>query len=630
LEHWIPSPVTTRESEAANVKVTKADGLEDETSADDEQLYESHIKLSDSLQRRFAQVMALTGRSAPAYQEVVDRAGARVDLIDDFFSELADGLIDLKQWKSLELLIEQHRRLRPNDPSIPRYCGDLAVHRQQWAKAIEWYTKEVAMASEESMTDDHARIRLEEVLFFSDLWLDEFQAAPEKLPVLMEFEETLSRYAPDKLERLIAENSASATSDSSVALWILQFAYRCGNLKDCLKWLKQISEENEQYGYRDYWIENYLKDQVWAGRRARVYVRANNFGMARKEARDSGESALIEVLIDAHQGKHADAAAKLIATNVESMSELRQIQNLGWAAFRPEYRELQKRDPFRLESLDSQTQWIVYLREPLALDLEQVQAIARAVLGSDFDVTQPDLRPPLPISPAIYALTPQTPGHARWYMQIDSELHVDPMVRTGFMPEQVAADQARAMIVIGRDSSSVTEFTTFVDSDLAQEISKMLHFLETMVGDKAAVWHHLKDQRLVLPSADWKFQEGTNVNAIFRKHGVQGFRSPIQGKVGRRREQAFRRVLRPQLLTGDLTKWRVRKTELVGFAKEPVWLTVQSVEKRCDDLELTVSIASDMLTVSALTAGLPCRVKLSELDAFQIDGQAPVTLADEP
>lgn len=628
MEYWLPQTDPTAAAKGADRENDESEGTDDEDSGESESLYESHVSLSSSLPIGFAQVMALTGRSEAAYQEVVKLSGSDTELAKDFFIELADVLVDLKQWESLETLIQHHQRLSPDDPHILLYRGDVAAHRQLWAKAVEWYEKALAAASEETRLESLARNRLGSALSQSDLWLDYYHNAPEKLAVIFQLEHGLGRDAPEKYEQLLQDYATTMPFEPTFAVWMLERAYLQGDVEKCLKWMEQIDQPLEQAESYFSIAERNRSAVHWARRRARIYVLAGKYGLARTEARRADESALIEVLIAAHQNRHADAAGMLLSKDTFSMYDLRKSENLNWAAFRPEYLELQKRDPFDLNSLDSQRQWIAYLREPVLPDLEQLKNTVSAVLGDEFSVSRPTMDPGSAKSTSIFVLTSRSPGNGKWYLQFAAQPTVDPLNRTGFTPEHVAADQAKGRVVISPALSrtDVSFWRTTVGFE--QEAIGVLRLVEALIGEAATAWHDVDSGELVLPSSEWTFKTSLASKAVFRKYGVDGFRMPIQSTVGRKQQLQFRRALRAELLKPDLTNLRVRKTLQIGYLEEPIWFTVQSVEKRCGDLELRAAIASNIVFVPEISAGFPCRVKLSELDAFQINGHGVVTLGD--
>ncbi|MDP1563069.1 MAG: hypothetical protein Q8M16_16950 [Pirellulaceae bacterium] len=620
FEFWKPTQKLDGPEDASNNPEDDLAG--DADTQEPEYPYES--TLTDSLGTRFAQVMVLSGRFETAYTEAVPRAEGHVEWLDDFFSELADELIELKKWESLTALLDLHSRNRPNDPNILMYRGHLAAHHQQWPQAIASYEQAIRMATDEGWTKHLSKISLHRTLCQSGMWLDDYRAASDKSSLFYELEQHMPDDEPEQLERLIAEHLNAVPIDKDFAIWMADREWGKLNEAGFVYWLSKTTSlggGSESISYR---MKSFQK------RLARIDVRRGNDVLARQHVSDDAdETALIEALIAARQQKHGDAAAKLQASRLKSMYELTKSENLGWDAFRPEYRELQRGDPFRLSSLDSMVQWVGYLHEPIALDLPKLTTSIQEVLGNEFTVTRKTHDPESAAFAPTFLLESQTPPHAKWYVQVQAKSAIDPLERTEFNPEQVAADNSKARIVVGRELREVSEWFWSPVPDPNNEVSKMLQLLEALAEENVAAWYDASQRKLVLPSAEWKFLTSPNASTIFRQHGVYGSRDAAHETIVRSRQREFRSGLRTALLAGDLSKLRVRKTQRIGFLREPVWFTVQSVQKVPNDLELNVSIANDMILVPAITAGFPCETNLSELDAWQIEGQDVVELSTE-
>lgn len=624
FNYW---PVAREVASETDVAIDAANEAEDqaadEMSEAEEPLYESHISLASSLSSRFAEVMALTGRSGPAYEETVQRAGKQVEVIDEFFAELADVLVDLKQWEALEALVEQHQLQRPADPNLAMYRGDLAVQQSQFSKAVEWYEQAMRTASDEGITRVYSQRRLYRTICDGGLWLDYYRASTEKSQLFQELAKILEEESPEQLELLVAEHLAKASVDCEFATWMADRAEKQNNAMDLKKWLDQAVSLSAASAETDYKVE-FLAEKL-----PKLHVRAGNYELARREAgSDPNDRVLIEALIDAQQQNHAAAAARLKAADLVSLDQLSKPENLRWEVFRSEYRELQRSSPFGIDSLDSRVQWVGYLREPFVLELQQLTATAREVLGDDFTVAQTALDSNGTASYPTFVLESTATPNARWFLQLQSRAPVPALERRQFIPEQVAADNARATIVVGRELRAVFDHIDSPWDDLDSDINKMLRLMEALVDDRVLVWYDTDEWKLLLPSSAWKFQTTDHARSIFRRQGIFGFRFDEQPTISRDQQRRFRRDLRAVLSTVELAKLRVRMTHRVGLLAEPVWFTVESIKKRPNDMELRVILANDLAFAPKVTAGLPCRVLLSELDAWQIEGQKIVELRE--
>ncbi len=622
FNHWPVAPEVTSE---ADVPIDSANEVEDqvadEMSEAEEPLYESHISLASSLPSRIAEVMALTGRSGTAYEETVQRAGKQVAVIDEFFAELADVLVDLKQWEALEAIVEQHQLQRPADPNLAMYRGDLAVHQSQFSKAIEWYEQAMRTAPDDGFTRVYSQRRLYRTICDGGLWLDYYRASAEKSVLFQELAEILEKESPEQLELLVAEHLAKASVDRDFAIWMAGRAEQQNNVMDFEKWLDQAVSLSDASKETDYEVK-FLAEKL-----PKLHVRTGNYELARQEAgSDPNDRVLIEALIDAHQQNHASAAAKLRAADLGSMYELTKPENLRWEVFRSEYRELQRSNPFGIDSLKSHVQWVGYLREPFILELPQVAVTAREVLGDDFTVAQAPLDPNGIASCPTFVFESTSTPHARWFLQLQSRAPVPALERSEFIPEQVAADNARATIVVGRELRDVFDHIQSPLDDLNNDINKMLRLMEALVDDRVSVWYAADDWKLVLPSSAWKFQTTDRASSVFRRQGIFGPRFEEGPTISRDQQRRFRKDLRAVLSTVELAKLRVRMTHRVGLLAEPVWFTVESFTKRPNDIDFLVVLVNDLLFAPKVTSGLPCRVRLSELDAWQIEGQDIVEL----
>ncbi|MBL8888703.1 MAG: hypothetical protein JNL67_01910 [Planctomycetaceae bacterium] len=618
FEFWKPKQKLTDARERSDNPFGRQ--TEEPGSEENEFPYEEHVELRDVLPQKFAQVMVLTGRFEPAYEEIVQRSGSHGEWLDTFFVELADVLIDLKKWDSLTRLLEMHRQNHPNDPNLFLYQGHLAAHHEQLPEAVASFENAIRSATDKGWPKHFANRQLLQTLCENDTWLEYYRASPEKSKLFYELEIDLPDEAPEQLERLIAEHIASVPVDKEFAVWMVRHESEKLNPTGVVEWLGKAAKLNSDSESTDFIVDYHEKIL------ARIHVRNGNYELARElTSDDPREKSLIEALIDAHQQKHSDAAKKLLESGPQSLSGLADSSKFGWDIFRPEYRELQRRDSFDLESFWSTLQWVVYLKQPVALDSEKIAAALQEGLQNEFKVIRIANFPGCADPIETFFLESVTPPHTKWYVQFQSKDSVDPLERVDFIPEAVAADNAKAVIVVGRELRKVSEFFSKPDQDTNNQISKILPSLETLAGEKIAVWHDVSQARFVLPSSEWKFQKTTNVSKLFRQHGVVRYGRPLgeddQKPAVQSNQRDFYSDLRLALRTGDLTKLRVRKTQRIGYLEEPMWLTVQSVDRVYNDLELQVSVLNDMALVPQIKTGLPCKLKFPEIDAWQVEGQ---------
>ncbi|MDP1562704.1 MAG: hypothetical protein Q8M16_15110 [Pirellulaceae bacterium] len=605
------SPTAREPSETTTIE----DEPDASTSDDEREIYISGWE---------AELMRLQARVEPAatvYKNIRASQLKNEQDMEVVFHQLAGNLVRRSQWSELGSLIEEHKQKNENDPRIAYYASEAKAAEQDWESAYLILNSVKSRLADDNTLRYMVNSRLARAAGRTDRWRVYYREAENKSLVFESLADVLSRQGDGKLAELISEHQQTSMDDPAFAIWMANHAWENQETQRFLTWSKTVAEHAKAADESNQW-----ESQRIADRRRSLLVGVKLYEEAREEfGKDPQSTALVEAMILADQGEHSRAAplALQYADAAKSSDALYEDQVLGWLWFRPEYHELHQKFPPRIHDFFSPPQYMVFLREPMELDIVQVERAAARAFGREFKVSENDITERADRSNLFTIQAIDKPEFQNWHVQ-QIELPTWTPSLTRYLKEDIreALMASGSCLLISR--SPVSLGYSFAERRIPEsELAPAMRFLEDLARDRAAAWYGDTDNSVLLPSVDWAFQTSTNPQQVFFDHGSTTYLPSPKRQITTTQQRLLAHELRKRLLhESHEKKMHVQICVRVGWLEEPLWLETIAAERVAHEVKIRCKLLSNSILAPNITSGTVCEVDLSEVTDWRWESEA--------
>ncbi len=525
----------------------------------------------------------------------------------DVFRQLAATLAGDMNWSDLNLLIDKHREIDANDPMLAYYESEVAADRNEWGSAYRLLTAVRPTLAGDGYLTYIFDSKIVNAACRTTNWLDYYRSSADKPKTFEALADELSRQANLGLSELISEHQLNAIDDPEFLVWMSNYSWENQELPQFLDWSRRLL--NSSQSNRDWRIQQIMKNRQSALVKAQLYQDARD-----EFAEDPQSTLLVEALIAAEQGNHTQAATLALqhAEVAQSANGLYSAPKFGWVWFRPEYRELQHNFPPRLDSISAVPQFLALLREPMEVEIAQVEQAAVRAFGRGAKVTKANFADQLQRS-NLYLVHDGSKDSQVWYVQ-QIELSNLAKIWTQHLPKeyQESLELVGSCLLISRPP--ISSPVSFLEREIPNsELAPALRMLEDLGRTRIAAWYSAHHDTAVRPDPSWAFQTSTNPNQIIHNLGQSVYLPNLESPLSPAQRQTLSRELRKHLLREPTNKIiEVQARLQVGWLEEFLWLEIENAERVGRDIALRGKLLSTSILAPNITAGTICEFNLSE------------------